>query len=361
MVAQSTSTTTGDMLQPAKSTKVSIFTTQTRKETSTEKDETWAFSSIRSVLKERGIPKEAQDIILKSWRNSTKRQYSTYISKWIQFCGSEINPFKPSINEVLQYLSNLFHTGLQYRSLGVARSALSSFLRICGDIDITKFEEITRFMKGAFNERPALAKYTTTWDTKTVLNFLQTLDNTNITLLQLSCKLCMLYLLCTAQRCQSLHLIELDDINISNDIIFIHQNHLLKQSRPGYHQETISLKPYKSNKNLCIVNTLKQYLKRTENLRNGKELLISTIKPFKAVSKSTVARWIKLTMSNAGIDKSFGPHSTRAASTSKASLHGIPLQTIIRTAGWTNAKTFEKYYKKPLPDQKSIQDAVMKL
>lgn len=87
----------------------------------------------------------------------------------------------------------------------------------------------------------------------------------------------------------------------------------------------------------------KKYLKRTENLYQGKELLISTMKPFKAVSKSTVTRWIKLTMPNAGIDKSFGAHSARAASTSKVSLHGIPLQTIIQTDGCTTAKTLIKH------------------
>lgn len=141
-------------------------------------------------------------------------------------------------------------------------------------------------------------------------------------------------------------------------MVYVYQKHLIKQSSPGFQPETISLKSY-DNKNLCIVNVLKHYLKRTEKLRQGKELLISTTKPFKAISKSTVTRWIKLTMSNTGIDESFGAHSTRAASTSKASLHGIPLQAIIKTADWTNAKTFETFYKKPISVSKSIQDAIM--
>jgi integrase len=188
--------------------------------------------------------------------------------------------------------------------------------------------------------------------------YLQNLDD--MTLLQLSCKLSMLFLLVTAQRCQTLHLIETTDITLSEDIVTIFPNHVLKQTKPGKHLGVIKLKAFNNNKTLCVVHTLKEYLRRTQSLRQGKKLLISTMKPHNQVAKSTVSRWVKLTLVKAGIDGSYGPHSTRSASTSKAKLQGVSLETIINTAGWANAKVFGQYYDKTIEnDTYTFQEAIL--
>ena len=100
------------------------------------------------------------------------------------------------------------------------------------------------------------------------------------------------------------------------------------------------MQPYDKPK-LCIVKTLKEYLIRTEGFRiDEKKLLISTQTPHKGVSKTTVSRWVKYLMLQAGINKQFGVHSTRAVATSTVKMKGVPIETIMKTAGWTNAKTF---------------------
>lgn len=104
-------------------------------------------------------------------------------------------------------------------------------------MDINTFEAVARFMKGVFNFRPALPRLTYTWDVGTVLKYLQTMSDS--TLLLLSCKLCMLFLLLSAQRCQTLHLIETSDIKFVNDQVCIAPSHILKQTRPGKHMEII--------------------------------------------------------------------------------------------------------------------------
>ena len=40
----------------------------------------------------------------------------------------------------------------------------------------------------------------------------------------------------------------------------------------------------------------------------------------------------------------FKPHSIMAACTSKAKKGGVPLQVIVKTAGWANTKVFSKHY-----------------
>ena len=55
-------------------------------------------------------------------------------------------------------------------------------------------------------------------------------------------------------------------------------------------------------------------------------------------------------MGSAGIDTTvFGPRSSRSASTaSKAQTSGLQLNDIMKAAGWTNKKTFARFYNKPI-------------
>jgi hypothetical protein len=44
----------------------------------------------------------------------------------------------------------------------------------------------------------------------------------------------------------------------------------------------------------------------------------------------------------------FKAHSTRAASTSAASNRNVPISDILSTAGWSNERTFQVHYNKPI-------------
>ena len=54
-------------------------------------------------------------------------------------------------------------------------------------------------------------------------------------------------------------------------------------------------------------------------------------------------------MQQAGIDTSvFKPHSTRAASTSKAQSCNVPLSAIMQAASWGSDCVFSRFYNKPI-------------
>ena len=77
------------------------------------------------------------------------------------------------------------------------------------------------------------------------------------------------------------------------------------------------------------------------------ETMLSYVRPHKPVSKDTVARCCKTVMRSARIDtKVFGPHSllVRSASTYKAQASGLQLNNIMKAEGWTNEKTFARFY-----------------
>ena len=95
---------------------------------------------------------------------------------------------------------------------------------------------------------------------------------------------------------------------------------------------------------------MKEYLEHTKPLRGDiTSLFVTYVKPYKAASKDTISRWIKTTLGPAGIDITrFKPHSIRSSSTSAAAIAKVPVDTILRTAGWTGHCSFAKYYKKPI-------------
>lgn len=200
-------------------------------------------------------------------------------------------------------------------------------------------------MKGVFESRPQLPRYQDIWDVGLVLQYIQQLPD-ELTLLDLTMKLCVLFLLVTMQRCQTLHLVKLSDIKFNNNGLTILTNHLLKQSKPGNHLPNIQIESY-LDKKLCVITVLQEYLRRTQNLRGEtNELLISSQKPHKQVARDTVSRWVKTFLHRAGVAEHYKAHSVRAAATSHACNKGVPLETIIKTAGWTNATTFHRFYHK---------------
>ena len=207
---------------------------------------------------------------------------------------------------------------------------------------------IKKFMKGVFNERPALPRYQSSWSVDKVLNYLSGMPSVSeMSLKDLTFELVMLLALITGQICQTLHLLDLKDLHVTGDGVKFVINSLVKQSRLGCTQPILNLISYPHNIKLCIVSVLREYLVRTRSCRSSSKLFISFVKPHKPVSKDTVARWIKCTMQKSGIDISvFKPHSTRSASTSKAAAKQIPLRTIMNTAGWSRQSTFTKFYKK---------------
>ena len=167
--------------------------------------------------------------------------------------------------------------------------------------------------------------------------------------MQLARYLTTLLSLLSGQRGQTLHLIRLDNKTIKLNCLCIKFGDLLKQSRPGSHLSEISLPVFTDNPRLCPVVFTREYLARTRDRRGqGKRLFITNVRPYKAISRDTLRKWITCTLSESGIDTElFGAHSTRSASVSAAK---VPLATLLRTAGWSSDSTFRRHYNKPVWD-----------
>ena len=126
-------------------------------------------------------------------------------------------------------------------------------------------------------------------------------------------------------------------------------NSLAKQSRQGKVVREFFFPSFPDNTRWCPVTTLRAYEQQMEIFRSGEsKLFLATIKPHRAVSSSSIARWLKRLLEVAGVDTSiFSAHSVRGASSSTASNMVIStndiLNHILRTANWSSESVF--YYK----------------
>lgn len=273
--------------------------------------------------------------------NSIKKQYEPYINKGKQYCSKmKMDPFSTSVETGVNFLAELYHTGEGYSAINTARRALSTCLLNDRCKSFGSHPLVSRFIKGVFESRPALPKYSETWDVKQVLSYLQPLHPPeSLTLKDLTHKLVMLLPLLSRQKCQTLHSLSVSDMKLTPDKCVFVIKALLKTSRPGRH---ISSSSTRSSVGCCYL--MLEYVKRTSALRQGaRQLLLSYKKPYKPVSADTVSNWIKHVLRESGINTSpFSAHSTRSASTSSARPAQIPLDTIMRSAGWSNYDSFPK-------------------
>ena len=132
--------------------------------------------SIRSRLRHSGFSQQAPSMICSSWRRGTQKQYASYIAKWKRYASKkQIHSVSPSVNEAINFLAVLYKAGLSYSAICVARSALSSYLD-CSDCDVFgEHRLVKRFIKGVFELRPALPKYSATWDVDIILEYFRDL------------------------------------------------------------------------------------------------------------------------------------------------------------------------------------------
>ena len=96
------------------------------------------------------------------------------------------------------------------------------------------FSPMHSLLGGIFQSRPPLPRYCKTWDVDLVLQYIGSMGNSQeLSLKDLTLKLVMLVVLTTAQRGQSLHLLDTQNMVQEVTAYTFMLNSNLKQSKPG--------------------------------------------------------------------------------------------------------------------------------
>ena len=302
--------------------------------------------------KSKGFNAETIELLLRSWRGSTKEQYNVYLKQWCAYFKNRGEPYAPTLRNGIKFLTFLFHTkGYTYNQIAMARSALSSVIEMenhCG-VTFGKHPLVKRLIKGVFESWPTFPRYTIVWNVNTLFTFFRHLgDQKWLSMEMLGKKLALLIgILGGGQRSQTIHKINALDIKVVNNKCVIPILDTIKQTKPGKHMNPMQFSVYLHDPTLCVIDNLKEYLRKTSSYRKNPELFLSYHRPYAPVSKDTIARWCKEVMHLAGIDvDKHSCHSSRAAASSYARSKGVSLRRICNSAGWSSEQTFARFYKK---------------
>ena len=95
---------------------------------------------------------------------------------------------------------------------------------------------------------------------------------------------------------------------------------------------------------------IKEYLKRrTEYNVAHTKFLFTTASPYGPAHKDTIAKWVKNTLTQAGVNtNTFSSHSCRSSASSKANNMGADLDNILKMGCWSRESAFRNFCSKEL-------------
>ncbi|CAH2011600.1 unnamed protein product [Acanthoscelides obtectus] len=313
---------------------------------------------IRQGFQLRGISDEAVETIIDSISTATISQYACTYRLWYKYCEEKQIPvFQANVLQVIEFLQNIINTTeLNYGSLNSHRSAIS----LISSDSLGSHPLIKRFMKGVARRRPMNPRYRFTWNPQPVLTALGNLPNNQLK--SLTHKLVTLLSLVTGGRLQTISLIRVSNIHRDESRLQIMITDPVKTSLSLNDQPFLSLPFFTPNPSICPASTVLQYLESTKEIRNNEDLLFLTyVKPHKKATKQTLARWVKQTLMSSGVNTTvFKPHSTRHAATSAVRRAGLSVDTICKTAGWSQkTATFARFYDRPLQADDDFANTIL--
>ena len=204
---------------------------------------------------------------------------------------------------------------------------------------VGKHPLVSRLLKGIYNRKPPQPRYSTTWDVAAVLDHIRSWGPTeSLCRKKATLKLAMLMALANASRCSELHALDVQRMRWSKEGVTFSLAALTKTSRPGK-SKTLFYPSLETDRDVCPVTSLKNYLKRTDGVRSDNKLFLSHVKPYGSVKSCTIARWLKEILQSAGLGE-FRAHSTRGAAVSAAYTQGMSVADIMAVADWSSDNMF---------------------
>jgi hypothetical protein len=272
------------------------------------------------------------------------------------------------LTHVLDYLTDLFHQGLKYRTIGVHRSAISAYhepLVSGGALTLVgKHPLVSSLMSGIYNKRPPQPRYAFTWDVERVLTLFRSWPEP-LTPKQLSVKTVTLLGLIGIPRGAEIHLFDLKFLSKFEDRYVFQLKGTVKNVRKGNKPKPVDFHRHVDDIKLCPIACIDKYIAMTAPWRpqgTPSELFLSYIAPHKPITKARLAGWVKETLLMGGVDKVFKAHSIRGAASAKAFLKGLSVTEVLDRGNWSRESTWQKFYHREVHHpSKKFQEGVLKL
>ena len=177
-----------------------------------EKTEAHGLFNLKQKFKNKGFSDATVNVMCAGWADSTHKQYNSYFKKWHNFCEERnCNSIESDLKTIIDFLTYLHYQGYSYSGINTAKSALMSLVTVNNSSSWSLDPDLNRFIKGIYNIKPPLPKYSSTWDVDIVLRFLSNwMPLSDSTLKELTLKAVTLVALVSGNRAQSIHQMKLN-------------------------------------------------------------------------------------------------------------------------------------------------------
>lgn len=282
---------------------------------------------------------------------------------------------------ILDYFQYCLESGLSYNTVRARMSAIAYYHhRFNFRGSLGSRPEVKRFFKGALAKFPPVKDRIPSWDLPTVLKALmyspfeplQSIDLRHLTL-----KTAFLVAICSAKRIGEIQAFDITapycSVSENGAVLKTNANFLPKVSSVANIEASMEFAPFGQEtrnpegtlKALCVCRALSVYTEKTKNIRLSDQLFVTFKKgdQGRAVSRNTIASWVKSVIHQAYSLQDLQPpsgvtaHSTRAQSVSWAKLQATSIVDICKQACWKSSHTFMKHYRLDLPTSVSERHA----
>lgn len=293
---------------------------------------------------------------------STRANYNNLLLRCSRFCNDKNESFPPRSSAILaDFLCSLADSSQRPKSLlCTALAALSIVYNISELCDITKHQSIIRLCSALIKSGTSVPlKHSTvlpiqafhhlfnTWECNDKLS-LADLRLKAITLLALSLMLRPSDIAPKGQVFNSFSgetsnfILTTDMLSFSDDGVLITLMAIKNDSnRDGFEIFLPSIQMSK----LDPVQTLKDYIERSEPFRSDGAVFLSLKKPFNAISASSVAKILECSIARAGLSgQGFSAKSFRPTGATRAIDAGIDPNIVQKMGRWKCTEVFRNHY-----------------
>ena len=304
-----------------------------------------------SSIMQEPLSTTAKSLIDNATRVSTKKRYASVEHKWLTYCEEkQIPPFAPDTSTFLNFIAEAYDSKLKWATIRGFIPALKKYTW-----KTVNMQEVRSAIRGVYNLRPPVRKYSSIWDVNVVLSYMECMIIENFK--DLSMKMVTLFMLLSGARVNMLTHLKMKNMHITDEEVTFTFDEVLKTSNQNNNSLPLTFRGYPARLGLCPVHCLWEYLEMRNPISDSDYLFVTTKKPHKAASKDSIARWIKDMLAISGIDSGkYSAHSCRSASTSKALFQGVSIKTIMKSASWKNEKTFRKHYLNEIEEHLEIEN-----
>ena len=197
----------------------------------------------RDRIKETGISEEAANLITAASRQGTLKHYQSAWNKWSGWCsGKQIDPFRCSIDNVINFLTCTFNENKEYNTIAGYMSAISVYHDPINCVSVGRHPLVSDLLAGILNKRFPQPKYTFIWDVGTVISYLSSIQSKDIKPLTL--KLTMILALTSATRAHEIACLDIRYLVRHHSGYSFHFGKPTKTTKKGNLRPPLSFSPF---------------------------------------------------------------------------------------------------------------------